>query len=75
VKAAADDRGPAALDETLHAEKRPAGSAAMAVALDTDCRNSRRDRRNVRTSFNNETAAARDPLFARDSVTFYRDKG
>ena len=58
VKAADDDTGPAALDETLHAEKRPAGSAAMAAALEVDCRNCRRDRRNMD--------------FTRDSMTFYK---
>src|SRR5258708_34973013 len=56
MKAGADDVGPAALDEMLHAEKKPAGSAATAVALAPDCSKSRRYRRKGETSFKRETA-------------------
>src|SRR5260370_6203053 len=47
VKAVGDDIGPAAFDETLHAEKSPAGRAAMAAALEADCSNFPHDRRNI----------------------------
>src|SRR5437588_7287255 len=59
VTFAAEASGFPALDETLQAEKSPAGTAAVTAAHEADCRNFRRDRRNMDLT--------------RDSVTFYRD--
>lgn len=49
----------AAFDETLHAENKPAGSAARALANAADCKNSRRVRRKIyEAPLENDTTAA-----------------